>query len=914
MDDNVNKYSREEANNANSITQSARSLTEELKDQLGIRSRLNETQKETLNLARSLQRSAQDNTVEIGNAGNIERQIAKDIKIRLGITRELKDLTQGANKASASSLQNAIKITKLTKEIQRLEKLRIGQNGTIAARIDNLIAKKEAELFTGKLARDTDAQRVALLHGMVDVGDTLIESRKKEAETQKHINDKMGVTGALVKGTGALMERLGMRSGIFQDAMKESAEAMREMAEDTVRGTANFSKLQIMVKGFSKIVSGFGKALFDPFTLITAIVSKFFELNAASTKLQQLTGQNAGFQAAHNSKLASGAQVMGLMAEMTEKTGIAAQAMFSPDDLGRLAEAQNLLGLSAEQASNLGMFSKLAGTSIQGYKEGIVDSVNEFNAMNNSAVAHGVVMKDVLDTSADIAISLGGDSGRISRAASAARKLGTTLAKINQIADGLMQFETSIGNELEAQLLTGKNINLSKARELALNNDLEGVAKELEKNGASAAEFANMNRIQQEAIAKAMGMNREEMGKMLINQKGMNNLTDDQRAKMRGVTLDQLEQMEAAESLKLAFSKIAEPLASILNTLSPILTMLAKAISLVAPFAPYILLGVKAFQMFNSGILSSLTNMKKLLKNTSLFGKMYKGGQFMPGGGRAAAGGQRAGGLFSKALGKSNNQAQKAAKKSGGGLGITKTISKIDTKALLRGAAAMVVVAGSIFIFAKSIQELEKIEDWGNIAIGLGAFAVTMGVLGAVGKVAGPGIIALGGALTAFGTAMLGPGGLGLLAIVGAAVGIGAAFALVGAGAMMFGKGIQFAAQGITTILTGITGLISNIPQLYLLGGALMSIAAGLGAITLAGLTAIPTLAALSGLALVSAPLLELAGMFNNNDNNSNESSGLAKVEAKLDKLISVVSAGGDVILDGNKVGSALVLGSYKSS
>ena len=416
----------------------------------------------------------------------------------------------------------------------------------------------------------------------------LEDSIKNRFALEKQITKQMGVTGALVGGTGALMERLGMRSGIFHDAMEEANDEMRQMAKLTENGVAKFSKLEIAAKGFTTVARGFGQALFDPATMIAAMVSKFFELNAASTKLQQLTGQNAGFQAAHNQRLASGAQVMEQMAFMTKQTGIATQAIFSSDDLGRLAETKNLLGLSSEQAANLGMFSKLAGTSVQGYKEELVDSVNEFNAMNNSAVAHGVVMQDVLDTSADIAISLGGDSGRISKAASAARKLGTTLAKINQIADGLMQFETSIGNELEAQLLTGKNINLSKARELALNNDLEGVAKELEKNGASAAEFANMNRIQQEAIAKAMGMNREEMGKMLINQKGMNNLTDEQRAKMRGVTLDQLEQMEAAESLKLAFSKIAEPIASILNVLSPFITMLAKAVAFVAPIAPYL--------------------------------------------------------------------------------------------------------------------------------------------------------------------------------------------------------------------------------------------------------------------------------------------------------------------------------------
>jgi len=953
MADNVNKYSREEANNANSITQSARSLTEELKDQLGVRSRLNETQKETLNLARSLQRSAQENTVEIGNAGNIERQIAKDIKIRLGITRELKDLTQGANKASATSLENATKITKLTKEIQRLEKLRIGQTGTIAARIDNLIARKEAELFTGKLSRDTDAQRIALLHGMVDVSDTLIDQRKQEAETQKDINDKMGVTGALVKGTGALMERLGMRSGIFQDAMKESAEAMREMAEDTVRGTAKFSKLQIMAKGFSKIASGFGKALFDPFTLIAAMVSKFFELNAASTKLQQLTGQNAGFQAAHNQSLASGAQIMGLMAEMTERTGVAAQAMFSSEDLGRLAEAQNLLGLSAEQASNLGMFSKVSGTSIQGYKEDLVESVNNFNAMNDSAVAHGVVMKDVLNASADVAMSLNGNPGRIAKAAAAARKLGLDLAKVNQIADGLMDFETSIGNELEAQLLTGKNINLSKARELALNNDLEGVANELAKNGASAAEFANMNRIQQEAIAKAMGMNREEMGRMLINQKGMNNLSAEQRAKMRGVTLEQLEQMEAAESLKLAFSKIAEPLASILNTLSPILTMLAKALSFVAPFAPYILLGVKAFQMLNSGILGSLTNMKKLLKNTSLFGKLYKGGQFMPGGGRAAAGGQRAGGLMQKIFKGTGDKTKELVEKTKGadgkkGKGIKGFLKGLgdglasigrQIKDVVKGALALgiagVVLGGS---FALALQMVKDVDPAQMLAFAgsLSMLGLTLALLGLVGGQIIQGALAmgiLGIALipAAYGFSLLkdiDPGQMfafaGALTVLGlAAAGLGFLFPFIAAGAgaiALLGAALipvayGFAALGNTPIesmIGKLSGIASMAPQLLLVGGALMSIAAGLGAIAIAGIAAIPALAALSTFAIVVTPLAIAAGGLFGGD--GGEDNSMAEISAKLDKLISVVSKGGDVYLDGNKVGDALVLGSYKSS
>ena len=99
-----------------------------------------------------------------------------------------------------------------------------------------------------------------------------------------------------------------------------------------------------------------------------------------------------------------------------------------------------------------------------------------------------------------------------------AKMLGISQQKVNDIAGGLLDFESSIQAEMEAELLTGKQLNLEKARTAALNNDMATVAAELGKQGITAAKFGDMNRIQQEATAKAMGMSREEMGDMLMNQ------------------------------------------------------------------------------------------------------------------------------------------------------------------------------------------------------------------------------------------------------------------------------------------------------------------------------------------------------------------------------------------------------------
>lgn len=1035
--DQYNRFARAEAENNASALDYARTLNAELRDSLGVRQKLSDQEKTLRNLGNEVVKAVQQNVTELGNAGKINREIAKAQSLQNKLVTEITSIAGELNEKQTANAQlladsyetqqnlnveldKAKAAQQETKDIVEELETRaksIGElseeeatrlqdqltlhknsldelNRTVKSRelavqesdnqISNLITELDLE---GKINSQT-ASRLAALVAMKNAHAENVVKLQEEEQIQRNIEDRMGVTGALVKGTGALMERLGMRSGIFQQAMKDAQSEMERLAEESERVdettgeiVRDASKLEIMFAGLGKLSSGFGKALFDPLTIITAIVSKAFELNAASTKLQRLTGQNAGIQAAHNNSLASGAQVMGLMAEMTERTGIAAAAMFSSEDLGRLAEAQNLLGLSAEQASNLGMFSKVSGTSIQGYKEELVESVNNFNAMNDSAVAHGAVMQDVLDASADISMSLGGNPGKIAAAASAARKLGLDLAKINEIANDLLNFESSIESELEAQLLTGKQINLSKARELALNNDLEGLANELAKNGASAAEFAKMNRVQQESMAKALGMSREEMGKMLINQEGQKNLSDEQRAAMRGVTLEQLEQMEASESLQLAFSKIAEPLASILNSLAPIVTMISKAVAFVAPIAPYLLAAYGASKLLAGGfinIAASAGNLGKSLmdKGTGVMGffSNFKSNMSSVKGGikdfvnvaRGALTGKvksKAGDLYSvlspqgkmiltkggtrlnpleKLKEKAAADTKKLADSTKGvkpgagegpkgflkGLGdglasIGQQFGNVVKGALALGIAGlalgvsfalalkmvkdvdpaqMIAFAGSLSMLGLTLALLGNVS--GNIING----ALAMGILGvalipaAYGfsllKDINPGqMFAFAGALTLLGLAAAGLGflfapialGAGAIALLGASL-IPAAFAF-----NLLGN------TPIESIIQQLTGLAMIAPQLMLVGLGLMSIASGLGMIAIAGIAALPALAALSTFALVMTPLVALGGLFG--EGGGEEDDGFARVEAKLDTLIEVISAGGDVYLDGDKVG-----------
>ena len=75
-----------------------------------------------------------------------------------------------------------------------------------------------------------------------------------------------------------------------------------------------------------------------------------------------------------------------------------------------------------------------------------------------------------------------------------------------------------MNKEIEASILLGRNVNLQKARELALNNDLEGVAVEITKQVGSEAEFNKLNLLERKALAGAIGLSVEQLSKVVTNQ------------------------------------------------------------------------------------------------------------------------------------------------------------------------------------------------------------------------------------------------------------------------------------------------------------------------------------------------------------------------------------------------------------
>lgn len=462
----------------------------------------------------------------------------------------------------------------------------------------------------------------------------------------------------------------------------------------------------------------------------------------------------------------------------------------------------NNFGISESEAAKLQyQLSALNDGSVD-VANNLIKSTQQFAEQNGIIPAQ--LMGDLAANTENFAL-FGKDGGRnILEAAGYAAKLGVSMSEIAGIAEGLLDFESSITKELELSALLGKNINLNKARELAFNNDIEGATKEVLRQIGGQAEFERMNYYQRKATADLMGVSVQQLQKMVANQGKANSMAA----------------MGNAE-----FSTTNELQGMLVNTYLPgILTAFGSFLGLLA-----------------------IAN-----KRTAIMG-----GLFSKMGGGIKGIGQKlglvkgpAGPLTKSGLPDMRFKANKMAPTipstgpaTKGTGGLTGMISKINPGKLLAGAGALVLVAGSLFVFGKAVQEFMEV-SWGSVGMAVASMFALVGALALLGMIMNSGV--------------------GALAIIA-----GAAAMVIVAGAMfILGKAIQEVAigfnmlggfmEGLTTMIAmaGMLGIFTL--SMFGLAGALYVLGAALAYLAITGL---PGLLMLAGIAAISGTIIKLASI-----------------------------------------------------
>lgn len=445
--------------------------------------------------------------------------------------------------------------------------------------------------------------------GMLDDSILLDKVIRDRLDYEEKINQQLGISGKLVDGIVGSLGKLGVDSTFFEN-LKED---MRETAKSG-------SKWDVLMTGVRGTVSGIGQALKDPVTQLTILlkIANFFfkaalNANAQAVELGKQLGYGTERADAFREKMVdiqnasknlnvNTATLTQAFGELVKATGFAYE--FTADQLETQIKLTKQVGLQADEAAQVQRFAALSGKSSEETYRSFVRGL----AITRNQLRVGIDFKSALaeavKVSGQLAANLGYNPERIARAVVTMKALGTTLEDTKSQAESLLNFESSIENELKAELLTGQALNLERARALALQGDMAGVAQELANQGMTAAKFSNMNMLAQNAYAQSLGTTSDKLAEQLRKR---------EEAVKSGKSLQQITEEEAAEALerqnvqdkfnaameklqKIVGDLLAGPLGSFLDMLSGalnIINYMATPLKVIGG----IFLGIKATQM-----------------------------------------------------------------------------------------------------------------------------------------------------------------------------------------------------------------------------------------------------------------------------------------------------------------------------
>ena len=696
---------------------------------------------------------------------------------------------------------------------------------------DNLANSLSKSIIAAKRLADPlqDASSITKqLNKLADENELLIIKRKAAEESYVEALKK-GIPKQ-VESTGETYRQLNAQLKVnlsFEDQIRK----LEGIAEEEERITKEKEKQNSLENSIGNALSkSFGitkNSITEMFTLsgiFALILSKALEFNKTSVELSKnlgyaggkadrmLYGLAASSVASSNLNLnsKSAAEAIG---QIAESTGYIAE--FSQDALETQIMLTKQFGLTGAEAARIYELSVLTGKSSSQVND---EMVGAFVATRNQLKV-GVPFKATIAAAAKVsgqlAANLQNNPALITKAVVQAAALGTTLEQTASQAEKLLDFSSSIESELKAELLTGKQLNLERARAAALAGDQVTLAQELNKNVGSLEDFQKMNVLQQKALAEAVGLTADQLAEQLKKQ---------QIAKETGKSIAEQNKEELLAAQKR--QNLQDMFNAAVNKLSDILTVIASGpIGMLLSGLASILSNTYLFYGALALVAAlKFTNITNAFKEVGGIGSKLK--ELLGGGGEKATES-----ITEKATEKAEELLSKGGDKGGGkaGDGIKNTLKGISS----------------------GIASFDKVSPASIAKLALSAVALTLltpAIPGLLllqfvnGKLVKSALTGLGEGLTAFGAAMsTGVAALGLAALVAAAIGLGYALGLAAPAIEAFGKGMAAIFDSFAKM---------DISQILLIGPALASI--GIGMVSLGAGAVAGSIGALIAVGIIS--------------------------------------------------------------
>ena len=451
----------------------------------------------------------------LSEADGITKIFGKDVQ------KQLNSLARSTDKM----IENQLKINagqSASKDISKQLLDYQTKREVLEKRINNLMG--EQPVLAAQLAsqlRDVDAANADYVEGL-----------KEQEEQLKKIEKRMGVMGKLVKG----LNKIPIIGNLIN-----ADEVETQMKKAAANGKSP------LIAGFKEVGKSIKEGMLDPLTLVVFFTNQALKANKQTVELGKALGKEssvyrenlANVSRTSNNINVTTENLVGAFNELAKESGYVYE--YSVDQLETQVKLTKQVGLQAEEAAQIQRFGVLNNkTSEETYNtfvKGLTAARNQYKV----GIDFKATLAEAAKVSGQLAANLGFNPERISKAVVAAKAFGMTLEQTAKSGEALLNFEDSIGNQLKAELLTGKQLNLERARAAALQGDQATLAEELSKNIGTAAEFTKMNVLQQKSLAESVNMTADELS---------NTLRRREEAIASGKSLAQITEEEAKQALE----------------------------------------------------------------------------------------------------------------------------------------------------------------------------------------------------------------------------------------------------------------------------------------------------------------------------------------------------------------------------
>ena len=542
------------------------------------------------------------------------KDLSRDIKVtEINIAKAEAAYTAGKKKGLGLETKiNASKeeAVKKLRELRRKERTESKEIEKLA--FDTDLKRAEIQKITSQRAKVGDKALISTLlsqikenNKLADIKEKQVKNLNKEFEKQRNIAESarkiikdqkeaeiaqkkelefleknLIIRTRIEKSTGllgALSKDLAKLQGIGQyinagEAIDEMEKYAAELETAGKKATDFGNRLKIAGRGITTLAKGFYENIKSPEAVFTLFINAALKANKESVNLSK----NLGYGADNADRVRAGfaniertssnlnvttANLSEAFNELSSATGFVTE--YSADALETQIKLTKQLGLSGDEAAGIYELSVLNGKSSEAtYQSMLKGYVNTRNSLK-VGVPFKAAIAEAAKVSGQLAANMGYNAEKIVSGVVATRALGTSLEQAKSQGASLLEFQSSIENELQAELITGKQLNLEKARAAALMGDQVAVAEELAAQGMTATEFGNMNVIAQDAYAKALGTTSDE----LANQLKKREIAIKSGKSLAQVTADEADEAAKRQTIQEKFNAGIEKLQGLIGNL-----------------------------------------------------------------------------------------------------------------------------------------------------------------------------------------------------------------------------------------------------------------------------------------------------------------------------------------------------------